>query len=66
MARWWPRYARSITFAWLKLPPADVAAGFGADPATAPAAVGFQAVMRAKAAQYGKVRYGDKTPTYTP
>lgn len=63
-SQWLERYMRSAVFAWLRLNPALVraeltAAGDPKEPKEA-----YRAIMRLKAARYGRVRYGDKTPLH--
>jgi hypothetical protein len=50
-------YFKTYSFRWLRVDPARVRA---VQPERA-----FSAVMREKAAQYGRVRWGDKTPGHT-
>jgi hypothetical protein len=57
-------YARSFSFRWLGMDPEAV---FGGLPDPLPAADirrAYTAIMREKAARYGKPRWGDKTPMH--
>jgi hypothetical protein len=57
-------YARSFSFRWLGLDPDQVFAGLP-DPLPADRiGEAYTALMRAKAARYGKPRWGDKTPMH--
>lgn len=58
-------YFQTPWFRWLRLDPARVLAGLP-DPLP-PDRLGeaFEAIMRQKAAQYGRARYGDKTPSHS-
>ena len=62
-AEWLARYRRTFSFAWLKL--AEQELGDIAELQSAPMHRGFAMIMERKARQYGKVRYGDKTPLHT-
>ena len=55
-------YLQTYSFRWMRVDPARVRARV-VDPGRS--ADAFTAVMREKAAQYGRVRWGDKTPGHT-
>jgi hypothetical protein len=57
-------FARTFSFRWLGLDPADVFAGLPDRLPKKRLGEAYTAVMRAKAARYGKVRWGDKTPMH--
>jgi hypothetical protein len=58
-------YFQTPSFRWLRLDPARVVEGL-ADPLPAERiGEAYAAVMRQKAAQYGRVRFGDKTPSHS-
>jgi hypothetical protein len=59
---WLAWYFDSFLFAWLQLHPDLVRAELPTDLARATLPDVYRGVMRAKAAQYGRARYGDKTP----
>jgi hypothetical protein len=58
------RYFRSAAFAWLKLERTAVLDMLPGDTDKLRLPDAFTAVMRSKARQYGKERYGDKTPLH--
>lgn len=68
-AEWLERYFETFSFAWLRLDPAAVRAELPPDLAAGPlgdrVAEVCRAVMRCKARQQGKPRYGDKNPLDT-
>ena len=55
-------YFHSFSYAWLRLPPADVLATLPADFTQQDAALIYLRILQCKAAQYGKARYGEKGP----
>jgi hypothetical protein len=55
-------YFQTWWFRWLGIDPARVLAGLPDPLPRKQVGLGFAAVMREKAAMYGKPRYGDKTP----
>jgi sulfotransferase family protein len=57
-------YFQTPSFRWLRLDPARVLAGLPEPLPRARVGEAYAAVMREKAAQYGRVRYGDKTPLH--
>jgi hypothetical protein len=57
-------YFKTHSFLWLRLDPARVLRRLG-DPARATPGDAFAAVLREKAADYGRPRFGDKTPAHT-
>lgn len=59
---WLAWYFDSMFFAWLMMHPDLVRAQLPADLPRQRLPDVYRAVMRAKASQYGRVRYGDKTP----
>ncbi len=63
--QWLGRYFRSGSFAFLRLGRAEVRAELQRGPGSDRLAGAYRAVMRAKARQYAKPRYGDKTPVNT-
>ncbi|MCB9727194.1 MAG: sulfotransferase [Deltaproteobacteria bacterium] len=58
-------FFRSASFRWLRLDPREVMAGLERPLTRARLCEVFEAVMRVKAAQHGKERFGDKTPSHT-
>lgn len=58
-------YLRSFSFRWLRVDVDDFLPDVPADLPRARGHVLFEAVMRAKARQMGKERYGDKTPPHS-
>lgn len=59
------RYFETSSFAWLRLDPAAVLSDLPADLSNVPLPQVFRAIMRQKARQRGKVRYGEKNPLDT-
>jgi hypothetical protein len=57
-------YFRTPSFRWLRVDPARVVAGLPDPLPRERVPDAYAAVMREKAAQYGRVRYGDKTPSH--
>jgi hypothetical protein len=57
-------YFRTASFRWLRVDAASVLAGLPDPLPRERTADAFTAIMRLKAAQYGRVRYGDKTPAH--
>ena len=62
---WLDLYLRSFSFAWLKLDPEEVRRELPAEFPRSELPRAFQAVMRCKARQFGRPRYGDKTPFHS-
>lgn len=61
---WLESYLRSYAFSWLRLSPGEIRARFpGPIPRERLPDV-YRTIMRAKAEQHGKTRYGDKTPMH--
>lgn len=60
--RWLARYYHSFPFAWLGLAVADVEGELPTPLGEHAYPAAFCAIMRAKAKQFGKPRFGDKTP----
>lgn len=58
-------YLRSFGFRWLRLAPETFLHEVPRDLTRERGYVLFEAVMRAKAAQHGKARFGDKTPPHS-
>jgi hypothetical protein len=58
-------YFQTPEFRWLRVPPARVRAGLPDPLPPERLKDAFTAVMREKAAQYGRVRFGDKTPLHS-
>jgi hypothetical protein len=57
-------YFHTVYFRWLGVDPAPILASLP-DPSTPGwSGLAFAAILRAKAAQYGRVRFGDKTPLH--
>ena len=61
-SEWLERYFRTFSFAWLKLDPEEVRAELPPDLPRERIADTYRAIMRCKARQRGKVRYGEKSP----
>jgi Sulfotransferase family len=57
-------YFQSPSFRWLRLDPARVLDGLPADLPRSRIGEAYANLMREKAAQYGRVRFGDKTPSH--
>jgi hypothetical protein len=57
-------YFQSPSFRWLRVDPASVLDGFPADLSRSRIGEVYEKIMREKAAQYGRVRFGDKTPSH--
>ena len=57
-------YFQTPSFRWLRVDPARVLDGLPADLPRARVGEAYAAVMREKAAQYGRPRFGDKTPSH--
>ena len=62
---WLEHYFHSASFAWLGVMPADVRRGLSETLPRKEIARAFNAVMRTKAAQYDRPRFGDKTPLHS-
>lgn len=60
-----PYYVRSFSFRWLGLDPDVVLAGLPRPFGFADRHRLYTSVMRSQAARFGKVRWGDKTPSHT-
>jgi hypothetical protein len=58
-------YFQTFSFRWLRVDPARVLEGLPDPLPAARSGAAFAAIMREKAAQYGRVRYGDKTPAHS-
>jgi len=58
-------YVRSFSFRWLRLDPRPLLRALPRPMTRADLRGLYTAVMREKAAQYGKVRFGDKTPNHS-
>jgi len=61
-SEWLERYFRTFSFAWLKIDPDDVRAELPINLPRERIADTFRAIMRVKARQQGKPRYGEKSP----
>jgi len=59
---WLERYFQTFSFAWMQVDPAEVRAELPAELPRRRIAEAFRAVMRCKARQYKKTRYGEKSP----
>lgn len=59
------RYFDSFSFAWMRLDPREVFASMPPHLTLAEAHVAYLAILKAKAAQRGKQRFGDKNPLDT-
>lgn len=57
-------YLQTPSFRWLRVDPARVRADLPDPLSRARIGEAYAAVMREKAAQYGRVRFGDKTPSH--
>ncbi|MBW1871279.1 MAG: sulfotransferase [Deltaproteobacteria bacterium] len=64
LADWLNYYARTPSFAWLRLSAASIHDQLPAGARCDRWPLAFQALMREKAGQYQKPRYGDKTPLH--
>lgn len=58
-------YLQTFSFKWLRLDPRPVLAGLPHPLPRDQVKQAFAAIMRAKAAEHGKVRWGDKTPSHS-
>jgi hypothetical protein len=58
-------FFKTASFRWLRVDPARVLAGLPTPLPRERLPEAFAAVMREKAAQYGRPRYGDKTPSHS-
>lgn len=65
VSEWLERYFETASFAWLRLDPALVRAALPKDLSRAHITDVYRAIMREKARQRGKVRYGEKNPLDT-
>ncbi len=63
-SQWLDHYTRSPEFAWLRLEPAQVRAELSETEEPDEPKAAYRAIMRLKAAEFGRVRYGDKTPLH--
>ncbi len=61
-SQWLERYFSTFSFAWMRVDPAEVRAELPAQLPRERISEAFRAVMRCKARQYGKSRYGEKSP----
>src|SRR5690349_12020259 len=57
-------YFQSPSFRWLRLDPERVMAGLPGDLPRSRIGEAYANVMRQKAAEYGRIRFGDKTPSH--
>ncbi len=63
--QWLERYFATFSFAWLRLDPKIIASALPKDLSIERIDEAFRVIMRCKAQQQGKVRYGDKNPLDT-
>lgn len=61
-SQWLERYFMTFSFAWMRVDPAEVRSELPAELPRRRIAEAFRAVMRCKARQYDKPRYGEKSP----
>lgn len=62
---WLERYFETFSFAWLRLPPQEVRDALPGGLSMERVSEVFKVIMRAKARQQGKIRYGEKNPLDT-